>query len=248
MDLLKGNNSEEIREVKLPEDEGLLEKFLMQDQIEFIHLLLALREKCFHKSYARFSEDIIKTLVTIDRFITVHKGDERFVNPILEKWGPSRGSFSMQLKHLHALLRIYKPLKPFDEIFAMFVDREHFLNKSKYKAERLSSKDLPKPWTKDFKGIAYGIRANNKIVSIGSVSGLVDGIGYTSSAIKTDLEYRNRGYATSTLSHAVQDALKIVPIVIYLVKSNNIPAIRVLEKLGYRFYSSFLFTEMERRT
>lgn len=129
----------------------------------------------------------------------------------------------------------------------MFVDREHFVFKPQHKAERLSSEELPKPWTKDFQGIAYGIRTNDKIVSVGSVSNLADGIGFYGAAIWTDSEYRSKGYATSTLSYAVRDALNTVPIVTYPVESDNIPAIRVLEKLGFRFYSSFLYTEAQKK-
>lgn len=128
----------------------------------------------------------------------------------------------------------------------MFVDREHFVFKSKHDAERLSSEELPEPWTEDFEGVAYGIRVKGKIVSCGTVSGIVEGIGACGAAIGTDPEYRNRGYATSTLSYAVRDALKIVPIVTYPVESDNIAAIRVLGKLGFRFHSSFLYTEVER--
>jgi len=43
------------------------------------------------------------------------------------------------------------------------------------------------------------------------------------------------------------DALNLVPIVTYTVESNNIPAIRVLEKLGFRFCLAFLYAEVERR-
>ena len=239
-----------IREVKLPEDLGLLESFLMKDPIEFMPLISELRKGRFAKAYAGISEGSIKTLVTIERAgrgISVWAGDVGFVVPILERWGPSKGALSVGLKHLHAVLEIYKPTRVFDEVFIMFVDKEHFIFTPKHKAERLTSKELPKPWTKDFKGIAYGIRVENKVVSVGTVSGFLDGIGACGAAIATDSEHRSRGYATSTLSYAVQDALNIVPIVTYPVESDNIPAVRVLEKLGFRYYSSFLYTEAQKK-
>ena len=239
-----------IREVKLPEDLGLLESFLMKDPIEFMPLISKLRKGRFPQAYAGIGEGSIKTLATIEREgrrISMWAGDVRFVVPILERWGPSEVALSVGLKHLHAVLEMYKPIRVFDEIFVMFVDKQHSIFKPKHKVERLTSEELPKPWTKDFKGIAYGIRVDNKVVSVGTVSDFVDGIGACGAAIGTDSEYRNRGYATSTLSYAVRDALNTVPIVTYPVESDNIPAIRVLEKLGFRFYSSFLYTEAQKK-
>jgi len=51
----------------------------------------------------------------------------------------------------------------------------------------------------------------------------------------------------STLSYAVRDALNLVPVVTYYVESDNIPAIRVLENMGFRLHSTFLCTEVEKR-
>ncbi len=146
-----------IREVELPEDLGLLESFLMKDPIEFMPLISKLRKGRFPQTYAGISEGSIETLVTIEkkgRRISIWAGDVRFVVPILERWGPSKGALSVGLKHLHAVLEIYKPTRVFDEIFTMFVDKEHFIFTPKHKAEKLTSGELPKPWTRDFKGIA----------------------------------------------------------------------------------------------
>jgi len=240
---------EEIREVKLPNDLEILESFLMVDPIEFLWLILCLREKRFPQAYVGISEGSIKTLVTIEKLhgIRIWSGDVRFIEPILKRWGPSRGHLSVGVKHLRSALKIYRPVRVFDEVLIMFVDKEHFIFEPKHKPERLSSEELPKPWTKDFKGIAYGIRVNGKIASCGSVSNIIDGIGSCGAAIGTDPEERNKGYATSILSYAVRDALKLVPIVTYSVESDNIPTIRVLEKLGFRLYSAFLYTEVEKR-
>jgi len=241
---------EEVREVKLPEDLELLESFLVVDPIEFLPLTSQSREKRFPRAYAGISDSSIKTLVTIEENghgIRIWPGDGRFVEPILENWGPLRGHLSVGVKHLDRVLNVYRPIRSFDEVLIMFVDKEHFVFKPRHKAERLSSEDLPKPWTKDFKGIAYGIRVNGKIVSCGTVGGIIEGIGSYSAAIGTDPEHQNKGYATSTLSYAVRDALNLVPIVTYPVEYNIIPAVRVLEKLGFRLYSAFLYTEMEKR-
>ena len=161
--------------------------------------------------------------------------------------GSIEGTPSVGVKHLHSALKIYRPIRVFDEVLIMFVDKEHFIFKPKHKPERLSSEELPKPWTKDSKGIAYGIRVNGKIVSCGWVGNIIEGIGSCGGAVGTDSEERGKGYATSTLSYAVRDALKIVPMLTYSVDSSNLPAIRVLEKLGFRLYSAFLYTEVKKR-
>ena len=237
-----------IREITIPNDVDTVESCLMADPIEFLPLISSLKRNCFPQAFAGISEGSVKTLVTIRKGhrMTVWPGDGRYIEPILARWGSQRGALTVRIKHLHEALRVYRPVRAFDEILTMFVDKEHFVFKPRQKAERLSSEELPEPWTKDFKGIAYGIRVNDKVVSCGTVSGLVRGIGASGAAIGTELEYQKRGYATSTLSYAVRDALKEVPIVTYPVESDNTPAIRVLEKLGFRFYSSFLYTEVEK--
>jgi len=236
---------EEIRAVKLPKDLEILESFLMVDPIEFLWLILCLREKRFPQAYVGISEGSIKTLVTIEELhgIRIWPGDVRFVEPILKRWGPLREHLSVEVKHLHSALKIYRPIRVFDEILTMFVDKEHFIFKLKHKPERLSSEELPEA----SKGIAYGIRVNGRIVSSGWVGNIVEGIGSCGAAVGTDSEERGKGYAASTLSYAVRDALKLVPIVTYSVDSSNLPAIRVLEKLGFRLYSAFLYTEVEKR-
>ena len=240
----------DIRKVKLQEDLKLLESFLMANPIEFLPLISCLEEKRLPQACAGISENSIKTLVTMQENgfgIRIWPGDVRFVEPILEKWGPSKGHLSVGVKHLHCVLNIYEPIRVFDEVLIMFVDKEHFMFEPEHKTEKLSSEELPKPWTKDFKGIAYGIRVNGKIVCCGTVGDMIEGIGSCGAAMATDPEYRNKGYAASTLSCAVRDALNLVPIVTYYVESNNIPALRVLEKLGFRFHSAFLYADVKKR-
>lgn len=64
---------EEIREVKLPKDSELLKSFLMKDSIEFMPLISNLREERFPQAYAGISESSIKTLVTVEKGITIWK-------------------------------------------------------------------------------------------------------------------------------------------------------------------------------
>ena len=240
---------EEIREVAVPDDLQLLERFLEADPVEFLPLIARLKEQLFPKAYASIRGKLIRTLVTIEKkrsLITIWPGEPESVSRILRRWGFPKGTVSVRVKHLLSVLEVYRPVRAFDEIFTMFVDGEHFVFKPKHDAERLSSEELPEPWTEDFEGVAYGIGVEGKIVSCGTVSGIVEEIGACGAAIGTDPEYSGRGYATSTLSYAVRDALKIIPIVTYPVESDNIAAIRVLEKLGFRFHSSFLHTEVER--
>jgi len=101
------------------------------------------------------------------RGISIWAGDVRFVVPIPEKWGPSEGALSVGLEHLHAVFEIYKPTRVFDEVFTMFVDKKHFGSAPKHKAEGLTSEELPKPWTKDFKGIAYGMQPRHYPMQFG---------------------------------------------------------------------------------
>jgi len=243
---------EEIREIIISRDLSLLKSFLQDDPIKFLPLLFCLKENCFHQAYVGIREGSIKTLVTTEEdslgdIWTIWPGDVKYVKPILEQWGSSHCHMSVGVKHLHSILKIYKPTRVFDEIFIMYVDKKHFNFKPTHTPEKLNVEELPKPWTKHFMGIAYGISVDNKIVSVGSVDKIVDGVGAYSAAIKTDSEYQNKGYATSTLAYAVSDVLKSVPVVTYYVESTNRSTLRVLEKLGFRFHSAFLYTDVEKK-
>jgi ribosomal protein S18 acetylase RimI-like enzyme len=77
-----------------------------------------------------------------------------------------------------------------------------------------------------------GIRRNDKLVSIG-LTRFVD-FGSNISAIATDENYRNMGFATSIVSALVQEILKNSSMAIIYVLKDNMPAVRVYTRVGFK--------------
>ncbi len=90
-----------------------------------------------------------------------------------------------------------------------------------------------------------GIEVNGELVSVGSIiltkwTGLV-GIVATSEA------HRGIGYATSIVSKAVKHILEKLSISIIYVRTENLPAIRVYKKIGFKPYQTYFFMKGKRR-
>jgi len=93
--------------------------------------------------------------------------------------------------------------------------------------------------------IWLGIKINGKLVSIGNTR-LTDW-GSNIGVIATHEAYRNRGYATSIVSALVKEILQKSNLALIHVLSNNLPAIRAYEKVGFKPYRSYFFAQATRR-
>jgi len=84
-----------------------------------------------------------------------------------------------------------------------------------------------------------GIKVDGKLVSLGNTR-LTDW-GSNIGAIATHEAYRNRGYATSITSALVKEILQKSSLALIHVLSDNPPAIRAYEKVGFKPYKSYFF-------
>lgn len=82
-----------------------------------------------------------------------------------------------------------------------------------------------------------GIRLDGKLVSIGNTR-LTDW-GSNIGVIATREEYRNRGYARSIVSALVKEILQKSDLALIHVLSDNFPAVRVYEKVGFRSHKQY---------
>ena len=89
-----------------------------------------------------------------------------------------------------------------------------------------------------------GIKRDGKIVSVGNAR--FAAFGSNIGVVATDERYRNMGYATSIVSALVQEILKKSPHALIHVLSDNVPAIRVYSKVGYKPYKNYLLIRAER--
>jgi predicted GNAT family acetyltransferase len=82
-----------------------------------------------------------------------------------------------------------------------------------------------------------GIKINGKLVSIGGAR-LTDWASNIAT-VATVEGYRNRGYATSVVSALVKEILQKSSLALIHVLSDNPPAIRAYEKVGYKPYRTY---------
>jgi len=82
-----------------------------------------------------------------------------------------------------------------------------------------------------------GIKINGELVAIGNTR-LTDW-GSNIGAIATHEAYRNRGYATSIVSALVKEILQKSNLALIHVLSDNPPAIRAYEKVGFKPYRNY---------
>lgn len=90
-----------------------------------------------------------------------------------------------------------------------------------------------------------GIRVNEELVSIGDAR--LTEWGGLIGVVATHENHKNRGYATSIVSELVKQILEKLSIAMIYVLSDNLPAIRVYEKVGFKRYRTYFFMRGERR-
>ena len=90
-----------------------------------------------------------------------------------------------------------------------------------------------------------GIKVDGELASICRTR-LAEGIGHIVT-VATRETHRNKGYATSLVSHSVKSILKKTSILIINVLNDNQPAIRVYKKAGFKPYKTYCFIRGERR-
>lgn len=82
-------------------------------------------------------------------------------------------------------------------------------------------------------GRVYGVFENGQLVSVASAVGGLSKAAFIM-GVYTKPEHRRRGYATLATSAAVRDALASSELASLGVREDNLPAIRVYERLGFR--------------
>ena len=90
-----------------------------------------------------------------------------------------------------------------------------------------------------------GIKANRELVSIGNAR--LTEWGGLIGVVATHEAHRNRGYATCVVSELVRQILEKLPIAMIYVLSENSPAVRVYEKVGFKHYRTYFFMRGEKR-
>lgn len=91
----------------------------------------------------------------------------------------------------------------------------------------------------------FGIVVNGELVSIGSVH--LTEWGGLIGVVATHGAHMNRGYATSVVSKLVEQIFENRSMAMIYVLADNLPAVRVYEKVGFKPYREYFFMRGEKR-
>ena len=84
-----------------------------------------------------------------------------------------------------------------------------------------------------------GIKVKDELVSLCSFR-VTEWMGHVG-RVATHKKYRNRGYATSTVSYAVKNMLQNRSDAIIFVRADNLSAIHVYQNVGFKSYRTYFF-------
>ena len=192
------------------------------------------------------------------------RGSCKAVEKLMEKLNLEKIELQAEEKHEQLVLKKYKPIET-QKLVLMTLKRGEEKIKIKHPVTRLDVSDAesiaalmrnadPNYWgTVTKQQIAegmkrsnwFGIKVNNEIAAVGSLL-LTDWAGLIG-VVATHKNYRKRGYATSVVSKIAKQILEKLPLALIYVLSNNLPAIRVYEKVGFRQYKTYFFMKEGRR-
>jgi predicted GNAT family acetyltransferase len=89
-----------------------------------------------------------------------------------------------------------------------------------------------------------GVKVDGKLVSIGGTR--LEDWASNIHTVATHEDYRNRGYATSVVSALVEEILERSDLALIHVRSENVPAIRIYTKVGFKPYKEYIVARAEK--
>lgn len=196
---------------------------------------------------------------------TVHlRGSPEAAKALLEKLELEKLEFVVEEEHKPYVLKHYSP-KTVHQIILMVLHRGDERPQVKHPVATLEASDAdriaglmrnadPEFWGETtsqdiMEGLSRGtiwcgIRIGEELVSVGSVR-LTEWAGIIG-VVAMHEAHRNKGCATSIVSKLVSLALEKIPLAIIFVLSENAPARRVYETVGFKKYKTYFFMRGEK--
>ena len=161
--------------------------------------------------------------------------------------------FVIEPHHLRVVEEFFKPLGPTDSssrgeittYLIVKVDAETFKPSIRHRVKKLGTKDLADilksmghEWKSRIenvvhKGVAFGAYDNGSPVAVAAVSEILDGLALIR-GVYTLPSFRRKGFATSACSALIQELIDLGREAMLWVAKDNLPAIRVYEKIGFK--------------
>lgn len=191
------------------------------------------------------------------------RGNASIIEALLNKINLKKFQLQAETQHQKIILRKFRMKKDYglllmglrkgEERLVSTVNIKKLTSKWASEIAYLKSSANPEFWgdtTKETivtsmnRRLWMGVVTNDtKLVSFGNayLTDFVSNIG----SLATRESYRNRGYATEVVSALVKEIFDRNDLALISVRSNNIPAQRVCEKVGFKMYRKYLYGYVE---
>jgi GNAT superfamily N-acetyltransferase len=192
-------------------------------------------------------------LIRFDKKIIHTHGDSECLPQLLKKIDTQEAKFAIEPQHLAQVEKIYVPTKASDPAtlgnittyLIMSVRTQDFKPSITHQVTNVTTNDLDDIF-KDFgeeygekvqqaqdSGVALGVRAEKRWVSVAIVPEIIEEIGFIR-GVYTDPAFRGKGFSTSTMSALVKELFRLRVRPSLWVAEENVPAVRVYEKIGFK--------------
>ncbi len=206
-------------------------------------------------------------MLVYDRRIAQLRGSGKAAEALLQKLDLEKVELQSLKKHKQLVLRKYKPtLRQSHEMLLMLLHKGEetprvrhpvvALDASSFEKVAAIMRDADPEYWGDVTGQGimegfskgakwFGVNSNGELVSIGMLR-LTEWIGLIG-VVATQETRRNRGCATSVVSHMVRYILERLPAAMIYVLADNSSAVRAYTKVGFKPYRTYFFIRGEKR-
>jgi len=199
------------------------------------------------------NEMIAGYLLEFDNRIVHTYGSAESAAKLLDYTNLDEPVFVIEPHHLGVIKQNFKPLGPTDSsskgeittYLIVKVDAETFKPSITRRVKKLRTKDLAEvlqnmgdEWKTRIgnvirKGVAFGAYDDGSLAAVATVSEILDGLALVRGGY-TVPSSRRKGYATSACSALIQELIDLGKEAMLWVAKDNLPAIRVYEKIGFK--------------
>jgi len=242
----------------IPVDEPYEKKFLDLLEADKILHVFTIYDFRYMRDKTRIwvaleNENIAGYLLEFDNGIVHTHGSVESAAKLLDYTDLDEIVFVIEPQHLGVIKRNFKTLGPTDSsskgeittYLIVKVDAETFKPSITHRVKKLGIKDLGEvlrnmgdEWKSRIenvidRGVALGAYDNGSLVAVATVSEILDGLALIRGVYAVP-SYRRKGYATSACSALVQELIDLGREAMLWVAKDNLPAISVYEKIGFK--------------